>query len=109
MVLRLSPEAAQHAVEPTYWHVEGATLHATFATGSFLRGVEFVQAVAEAAEAANHHPDVDLRYPTVHLVLTTHDAGGLTPKDVELAGAITTIAERMGIHAAPSENPRGEP
>jgi 4a-hydroxytetrahydrobiopterin dehydratase len=57
----------------------------------FAAALEFVNAVGAAAEAANHHPDIDIRWNTVHLVLTTHDAGGLTVLDLALAGAIDRL------------------
>ena len=59
---------------------------------SFPDAVAFVVQVGFLAEAANHHPDVDIRWRTVHLALTTHDAGGLTALDVELARRIDAIA-----------------
>lgn len=78
---------------------EGAT--ATFATGSFAKGVEFVVEIGRLADAANHHPDVDLRYPSVALRLTTHDAGStLTERDAALARQISEVARRLGIPVA---------
>ena len=50
----------------------------------------FVNRVAELAEAADHHPDVDIRYSKVTLTLSTHDAGGLTGRDFDLAGKVQT-------------------
>ncbi|MBI4580195.1 MAG: 4a-hydroxytetrahydrobiopterin dehydratase [Planctomycetes bacterium] len=63
----------------------------TFTTGNFLAGLGFVTRVAVLAEAANHHPDIVLRYPRVTVFLTTHDAGGLTQKDFDLAGQIDRL------------------
>ncbi len=60
-------------------------------TGSFLEGLGLVTRVAVLAERANHHPDVLLTYPQVTLHLTTHDAGGLTDKDFELAREIDQL------------------
>jgi 4a-hydroxytetrahydrobiopterin dehydratase len=51
----------------------------------------FVNAVGAAAEAANHHPDIDIRWNKVHLVLSTHSAGGLTVLDIALAAAIDRL------------------
>jgi 4a-hydroxytetrahydrobiopterin dehydratase len=56
-----------------------------FAFGDFRAGMAFVNKVADAAEAADHHPDIDIRYNKVRLALVTHDAGGLTNKDFDLA------------------------
>ena len=57
----------------------------------FAGALAFVNAVGAAAEAANHHPDIDIRWNTVHLVLTTHSAGGLTVLDLALAAAIDRL------------------
>lgn len=57
----------------------------------FAAALEFVNAVGAAAEAANHHPDIDIRWNTVRLALTTHDSGGLTVFDLALAGAIDRL------------------
>ena len=54
----------------------------------FAGALDFVNAVGAAAEAANHHPDIDIRWNTVRLALTTHDSGGITLLDLALAGAI---------------------
>jgi len=59
---------------------------------NFMDGLGFVSRVAELAERAGHHPDVVLTYPSVTMGLTTHDAGGLTEKDFELARQIETVA-----------------
>ncbi len=82
----LAPEALQRflAAHPD-WRVEGGMLVRTYAFEKFLAGIAFVGAVAQAAEAADHHPDVDIRYTKVTLRLTTHDAGGLTFRDPQLA------------------------
>ncbi len=55
---------------------------------SFPAAVRFVDFVAELAEAADHHPDIDIRYNRVRLTLSTHSAGGVTEKDFSLARAI---------------------
>ena len=53
--------------------------------------MDFVNAVAEQAERAGHHPDIDIRYNKVRLALISHDAGGLTPRDFDLASSIDAI------------------
>ncbi|NTV45976.1 MAG: 4a-hydroxytetrahydrobiopterin dehydratase [Chlorobiales bacterium] len=58
----------------------------------FMMGLLFVERVAGLAEAANHHPDITLTYPSVLIQLTTHDSGGLTEKDFTLAGQIEAVA-----------------
>jgi pterin-4a-carbinolamine dehydratase len=82
---------------PAGWQVDGVTAVATFGTGSFATGVDLVVAIGRLADDANHHPDVLLRYPDVAVTLTTHDAGGLTQRDVDLARAITGSAAAMGV------------
>jgi 4a-hydroxytetrahydrobiopterin dehydratase len=57
----------------------------TYEAPSFLAGIAFVERVARAAEAADHHPDIDIRWRKVTLALVTHDAGGLTWRDTQLA------------------------
>ena len=64
----------------------------TVQAGSFPGAVALVGRVADAAEAAGHHPDIDIRYSAVTLRLTTHSEGGLTAADLEMAAAIDTIA-----------------
>ena len=79
------------------WRVELATIHAHFRAGSFPAAAALVTAIAAAAETAVHHPDVDVRYPDrVHVVLTTHAAGGVTTADADLARQISDIAARSG-------------
>ena len=63
----------------------------TFACASFADAIAFVVRIGFLAEAANHHPDIDVRWRNVRVALTTHDAGGLTAKDIELAGAIEEV------------------
>ena len=67
------------------WTKKGATISRTFQFKDFPAAVRFVNAVAEIAEQAWHHPDIDIRWNKVTLTLTTHDAGGLTEKDFALA------------------------
>lgn len=83
--------------ELTQWQSADDALHARFLTGSFVSGVTFISAIADAAEAAGHHPDVDLRFPHVDITLTTHDAGSITDKDIDLAAEISRIAKAQGI------------
>jgi 4a-hydroxytetrahydrobiopterin dehydratase len=78
------------------------TLRARYRTGDFATGLQLVTRIGELAEAANHHPDVDLRYPTVAVVLWSHDAGGVTSRDVELARHISQMAADLGVEADPS-------
>ncbi len=63
----------------------------TYELATFPAAIAFVGRVAELAEAADHHPDLDIRYRKVRVALTTHDSGGLTAKDMELAGQIDAV------------------
>ncbi len=84
------------------WRVLLHTLQASFSTGSMAKGVELAARIGAAADAANHHPDLTITYPRVHVLLTTHDAGGLTTRDVDLARTISAIASELGITAEPT-------
>ncbi len=74
------------------WSRKGDVLVKSYAFPSFAAGVAFVNRVARVAEAANHHPDLDVRAARVVCHLTTHSAGGITQKDLDLAGAIERVA-----------------
>ena len=78
------------------------TLRTRYRTGDFATGLRLVARIGELAEAANHHPDVDLRYPTVAIVLWSHDAGGVTSRDIDLARRISQAAAELGVEADPS-------
>jgi 4a-hydroxytetrahydrobiopterin dehydratase len=86
----------------TDWRRLAQALFARFKTGDFVSGLAFVTAVAEAAESADHHPDVTLTYPRVDLRLLSHDVGTVTTRDVELARRISEIARELGITAEPA-------
>ncbi len=75
------------------WSRKGDTLTKIFQFRDFLTGIDFVGAVAQAAEAANHHPDIDIRYTKVTCTLSTHSASGITQKDLDLATQIERIPE----------------
>jgi len=88
----LTPEALkQFLTEHPEWKHEGGMLRRTYEAPSFLEGIEFVGRVAKAAEAADHHPDIDIRWRKVTLALVTHDAGGLTWRDSKLAAEADTL------------------
>jgi 4a-hydroxytetrahydrobiopterin dehydratase len=90
---RLSDIAIQRALGSLPgWSRRGDTLVKSFQFPTFPRGIEFVQRVARAAEAAEHHPDIDIRYTRVTCTLSTHSAGGITQKDLDLAGEIERVA-----------------
>jgi 4a-hydroxytetrahydrobiopterin dehydratase len=84
------------------WRQLFETLRTRFKTGDFATGLRLVGHIGELAEEANHHPDVDLRYPTVAVTLWSHDAGGVTARDVDLARRISEVAADLGVVADPS-------
>ncbi|MDZ8055035.1 MAG: 4a-hydroxytetrahydrobiopterin dehydratase [Aulosira sp. ZfuVER01] len=73
------------------WAVEGSNLKTTRIFKNFIQAIEFVNQLVEPAESAGHHPDIEISYNKVKIQLTTHDAGGLTQKDFDLAGVISQI------------------
>ncbi len=75
------------------WELEGEELRRTFALRDFGEAMGFVIRVALAADRADHHPDIDIRWNKVTLVLTTHSAGALTTKDTDLAAEISGFAD----------------
>ena len=81
------------------WHGADESIVATYATGDFATGLEFVNWVDAAAEAANHHPDITLTYPSVEITLTSHDTGAVTDRDLKLAARISNFAAEAGITA----------
>ena len=84
----LSPDAAQtRLAQLPGWQIESAELVRTFQFKDFVAALQFVNLIGKLAEVAGHHPDIDIRYNKVRLALVTHDAGGITPKDFELAAA----------------------
>lgn len=74
------------------WRVENGELTRTFAFQDFVQALTFVNRVGDLGEKAGHHPDIDIRYNKVRLALVTHDAGGLTERDFDLASAIDKTA-----------------
>jgi 4a-hydroxytetrahydrobiopterin dehydratase len=70
------------------WERAGAEIKRTYRFRDFPEALAFVNRVGDLAERAGHHPDIDIRYNTVTLALTTHDAGGLSAKDFDLARTI---------------------
>ncbi|KQY59265.1 4a-hydroxytetrahydrobiopterin dehydratase [Aeromicrobium sp. Root495] len=83
------------------WTRLAVALHARFDTGDFATGTDFVTAISEAAEDADHHPDLTLTYGAVDVQLHSHDVGGVTDRDVDLARQISDIAVELGIESVP--------
>ena len=76
------------------WERADGALRRSITFGSFLDGIDGVRRVAELAERADHHPDIDIRWRTVNVALSTHSEGGITDKDVELARQIDALFAR---------------
>ncbi len=74
------------------WEREGDMIVKTYELATFPSAIQFVVAVGDRAEAANHHPDIDIRWRRVRLALTTHDEGGLSDLDVALATEVEALA-----------------
>lgn len=75
------------------WERSGDEIIRTIRFPDFMAGIGFINRVAELAEAADHHPDIDIRYRNVRFALSTHDEGGLTEKDIALASRINQALE----------------
>lgn len=84
----------------TGWQYAGDTITADFRTGDFNTGLRLVTLIGESADAANHHPDVTLTYPSVAVTLSSHDVGGVTTRDIDLARAISAHATDLGVSPA---------
>lgn len=78
------------------WEGDDQQIEATYAMATFPVAIELVGLVGEAAEQANHHPDIDIRWRKVTFRLSTHDAGGVTGKDFALASRIQAHAQALG-------------
>jgi 4a-hydroxytetrahydrobiopterin dehydratase len=75
------------------WEVEGKSIERTFEFDDFAQAIDFVNGVAELAEDNEHHPDMDIRFSKVRVILSTHSKGGLTDLDFDLAEKIDTLVD----------------
>jgi 4a-hydroxytetrahydrobiopterin dehydratase len=90
----LRPEAVQVLLqEVPAWKLSDNSIERTLTFGGFSEAVEFVVRLAQVAEEMKHHPDIDIRWNKVRLLLSTHSAGGLTDQDFLLARKIDKLAE----------------
>ncbi|MDI6100050.1 VOC family protein [Actinoplanes sp. NEAU-A12] len=87
---------------PAGWVYMLGALHARLRTGDFPTGLALVAAIGAAAEAADHHPDLDLRYTYVDVWLASHDVGAVTGRDLRLAATISKLAEQAGVTVDPA-------
>jgi 4a-hydroxytetrahydrobiopterin dehydratase len=76
------------------WDGDVTSISKSYSFPTFMAGIEFVREVAELAEQANHHPDIDIRWKTVRIMLATHSEGGVTEKDIDLAHKIEDASAR---------------
>lgn len=90
-----------HDRAPVGWREVHGMLRTRLTTGDFAASLELVNRIASAADEADHHPDIDLRYGWVGLGLVSHDVGGITSRDIELAGTIARIADDLEAEATP--------
>lgn len=81
-------ERASHLPD---WTRQGSTLQYNRKFKDFVQAIDFVNKLVQPAESAGHHPDIEISYNKVKILLTTHDAGGLTQKDFDLAEVISQI------------------
>lgn len=75
------------------WEIKGSKIVRELEFEEFMDAIDFVNLLAEAAEDASHHPDIDIRYNKVKLALTTHEIGGVTEADLEMAVRIDNICD----------------
>lgn len=89
----LRPEAVENLLaEVPNWKLRENSIERTFKFSGFQGAIDFVNKVAREAENMNHHPDIDIRWNKVKLVLSTHSAGGLTNNDFMLAIKLDKLA-----------------
>ncbi len=89
----LSEAEVKHSLEAVKdWRLVRGEIVREFSFSDFAAAMQFVNRVANKAESAGHHPDIDIRYNRVRLALTSHDAGGLTNRDFDLASSIDALA-----------------
>ena len=91
MAVLTDSEVQQALTKLPGWQRNGIAIQRVFQFPDFKAAMQFVNKVADAAEQANHHPDIDIRYNKVTTGLVSHDAGGVTQRDVQMAERINKI------------------
>jgi 4a-hydroxytetrahydrobiopterin dehydratase len=94
-------EIQTHLADVPEWSELNGAIQRTFHVADFVEAMRFVNQVAEAAEAMDHHPDILIRYNKVTLTLSTHDAGGITGKDFRLARQVDALGPASATGSAP--------
>lgn len=93
MSTKMSEAEVEHALtELAEWSEVGGEIQRTYGFNDFVGSIAFVSKIAEVAESMQHHPDILIRYNRVTLTLSTHDAGGITEKDFQLAARADALA-----------------
>ncbi len=91
---KLSPEEVEAQMKKVpEWENEDKAISREVEFDEFMEAIDFVNSVAEIADEANHHPDIDIRFTTVTVRLTTHSSGGLTQSDFEVGGRIDNLLD----------------
>jgi len=91
--MRLSKGEIQERIQALNgWKLDDEEIEKDFTFADFTQAMAFVNRVAEAAEAADHHPDIEIKYNRVEMTLSTHSEGGLTEKDFDMAAKIDAAA-----------------
>jgi len=93
MTTLTKPEILERIGNLPGWRLEAGALVRDYAFADFALAFAFVARVAMLAEKSNHHPDIDVRYNKVRLALVSHDAGGVTARDISMAGAISQMQQ----------------
>jgi len=84
-------EIRQRLAELPEWMTNGSQIIKTFEFADFIKAIDFVNRLVEPAEKAGHHPDISISYNKVTIHLTTHDQGGITQKDFDLAKELESL------------------
>ena len=92
MEILTAEDRAQFSAANPDWQLDGETITRTYQFGTFAAAIGFVTGVAMAAEVADHHPDIDIRWNKVTLTLSTHSEKALTTKDTDLAAKVDVLA-----------------
>lgn len=96
---KLTADQVREAAGLDDWRHLLTGIRARFRTGDFATGLALVDRIGAAAEEANHHPDISLTYPEVIVTLSSHDVGGITSRDLDLARRISHFAADLGAEA----------
>ena len=92
MAVLTDAEIQQALASLPKWQRQGKAIQRVFEFPDFKAAMQFVNKIADAAEQANHHPDIDIRYNKVTMALVSHDAGGVTQRDIKMARRINEVS-----------------